>query len=122
VAVIYLFQEAALKNKRLGTLFRRSPPLSALDTAGRRLIMIGFPIFTLAVIIGFVWFSHLPGGDGLRPEHLISALTWFIFGLLIMARLTMGWRGRRAAWMTVIGFATMLAVLLIYMSRRMLGS
>jgi ABC-type uncharacterized transport system permease subunit len=121
VAVIYLFQEAAIKNKRIGTLFRRSPPLATLDDVGRRLILIGYPIFTLAVIIGFVWFSQLPGGAGLRLEHIIAVLTWLIFGLLIMTRLTVGWRGRRAAWMTLIGFLALLVVLLIYMSRRMLG-
>lgn len=120
VAVIYLFQEAAIKNKRIGSLFRRSPPLATLDNVGQRLILIGFPIYSLAVIIGFVWFSQLHASADLRLEHIIAALTWLIFGLLIMTRLTVGWRGRRAAWMTLIGFTALIAVLLIYMSRRML--
>jgi ABC-type uncharacterized transport system permease subunit len=121
VAVIYLFQEAALKRKRIGVLFRRSPPLTALDRAGRILILVGFPIFTLAVLSGVVWVGRLPGHQGFRVEYVISAVTWLIFALLILARWTVGWRGRPAALATVIGFVTTIAVLSIYIGRRMLG-
>lgn len=121
VAVIYLFQETALKKKRMGLLYRRSPPLSTLDGVGRKLILTGFPIFTLAVITGLIWFSRLPGRDGLRVEYLISGFTWVVFALMILGRLTAGWRGRRAAWLTVVGFLATFAVLLIYIGRRALG-
>jgi ABC-type uncharacterized transport system permease subunit len=121
VAVIYLFQEAALKKKRIGLLYRRSPPLNTLDGVGRKLILIGFPVFTLAVITGLIWVSRLPGRDGLRVEYLISGFTWVVFALMILGRLTAGWRGRRAAWLTVVGFLATFAVLLIYVGRRVLG-
>jgi len=121
VALIYLFQETALKRKRIGQLFRRSPPLTALDEAGRRLILVGFPIFTLAMITGAIWVARLPGHEGFRVEYLISAVTWLVFALLILARWTVGWRGRQAAWATVVGFVATVAVLVIYISRRMFG-
>lgn len=121
IALIYLFQEAALKRKRIGPLFRRSPPLTALDDAGRVLILIGFPLFTLAMITGVVWVARLPGHEGFRVEYVISGITWLIFALVILARLTVGWRGRQAAWATVLGFVATVAVLVIYMGRRMLG-
>jgi ABC-type uncharacterized transport system permease subunit len=120
VSMIYLFQEAALKRKRIGTLSRRTPPLTALDEAGRRAILVGFPIFTLAVITGLIWATRLPG-EGFRPEHAISAITWMIFAGLIAARVTVGLRGRSAALLTISGFAATLGVLLIYLSRRLLG-
>ena len=121
VSLIHLMQETALKRKRLGPLFRRSPPLTALDDAGRRLILVGFPIFTLAMVTGAVWVSQLPSHDEFRIEYLISAVTWFIFALIIIARWTVGWRGRQAAWATVAGFLATVVILMIYMGRRMLG-
>jgi ABC-type uncharacterized transport system permease subunit len=121
VAMLYLFQEAALKKKRVGTLYRRAPSLASLDNAGRRLIMIGFPVYTLAVVTGLVWTTRIPGAGGFRFEHAIAALTWAIFAGLIAARVTVGLRGRSAARLTVLGFVTTVAVLLIYMTRRLLG-
>lgn len=121
VALIYLFQESALKRKKLGPLFRRTPPLNTLDEAGRRLILVGFPLFTLAMITGVVWVAKLPGHGGWRPEYVIAGLTWLVFGALILTRVSLGWRGKRAAQLTVLGFGAMVAVLLIYLLRRVLG-
>lgn len=121
VALLYIVQERALKQKRLGTLFRRIPPLRVLDTLGRRLILVGFPVFTLAVITGVVWMTRLPERPGLRIEYLVSGITWVIFGAMILLRVTIGLRGRRAAWLTVAGFAAAVVVLLIYLSRRVMG-
>jgi ABC-type uncharacterized transport system permease subunit len=121
VALIYLLQEAALKRKRIGPLFRRSPPLSALDDAGRMLILVGFPLYTLAVVTGVIWVARLPGHGAFRVEYLIAGITWVIFGLLILARWTVGWRGRQAALATLFGFVATMVVLVIYIGRRMLG-
>ncbi len=121
VAVAYLLQIRALKRKRLGALFRRTPPLQELDTVGRRLILTGFPLFTLAVITGVIWSARLPGQEGFRPEYLISVVTWLIFAALILLRVTVGLRGKPAALLTVLGFLATIAVLLIYMARRVVG-
>jgi len=121
VALIYLLLEAALKRKRIGPLFRRSPPLSALDDAGRMLILVGFPLYTLAMVTGAIWVARLPGHAAFRVEYLIAGITWVIFGLLILARWTVGWRGRQAALATVFGFVATMVVLVIYIGRRMLG-
>ncbi len=120
VGLIYLLQERALKQKRLGRLFRITPPLTALDAASRRLTLLGFPLYTLAVITGAVWSVQLHGA-GVRPEHVISAVTWLIFAAAIGLRVTVGMRGRRAALLTILGFVAMVMVLLLYMARRMFG-
>ncbi len=121
VAMIYLVQETALRQKRVGALSRRAPSLSNLDDAVHKLILVGFPVFTLAVITGLVWIVRLPLPGGFRLEHAIAAMTWSIFALLIIARSAVGLRGRRAAILTVVGFAATVMVLLVYMGRRMLG-
>ena len=120
VSIIYLFQEAALKRKRVSSLSRRTPSLTALDDASRRAILVGFPLFTLAVITGLIWATRIPG-EGFRLEHAVSALTWMIFAGLIAARVSVGLRGRSAALLTISGFVATMVVLLIYLSRRLIG-
>ncbi len=115
-AVIYLVEERALKAHRAGRLFKRGPALETLDTLNRRCIMFGFPLFTVAVITGAVWGLQLH--DRLfTPQYSIAAAAWIMYAVLLVARVTAGWRGRRAAIMTIGGFATSLTVLLIYFVR-----
>jgi ABC-type uncharacterized transport system permease subunit len=121
VAMFYLIVDRSIKSKRTSSLLRRSPPLKSLDDAGRKLILLGFPIFTLAVISGLIWVTRLPARGGVRPEYIISAMTWLVFAGLITSRVTVGWRGRKAALLTLVGFFATLAVLLVYMGRRMWG-
>lgn len=120
VAVIYLLQERALKSKRLGRIFRLAPPIMALQDAGRRLILHGFPLYTLAVITGAIWSVLLHGAEA-RLSHVISLVTWLLYAVLIGLHFTLGMRGRRAAYLTIIGFVAMMIVLLLYGARRMIG-
>ena len=115
-AVIYLVEERALKAHRAGALFKRGAALETLDTLNRRCIVFGFPLFTIAVITGAVWGVQLH--DKLfTPQYSIAAAAWIMYAILLVSRVTVGWRGRRAAIMTLGGFATSLTVLLIYFVR-----
>jgi ABC-type uncharacterized transport system permease subunit len=122
LSAIYLVEERALKKKRFDTLaFKdKGAPLDALDRWSNRLIWVGFPIFTVALVLGAIWVSKL-GEDLTRIEYPLAAVTWFAYATLIIARAAYGWRGRRAARLTLIGFAAALAVLAIYLVRRMVA-
>lgn len=118
VAVVYLLQERNLKRKRFdGFLFKRGVALETLDSLAHRLVVIGFPIFTVSMMLGVVWVSQRATGFG-RPEYPIALVTWSCFGGLLVARSTRGWRGRRAALLTIAGFSAALVVLVIYFARR----
>ena len=119
VGLIYLLQERALKRKQLGRLFHITPPLTTLDSAGRVLILVGFPLYTLAMGTGVVWSLQL-GGGGHHLAHVISLAVWVIFAALIGLRVAVGLRGRRAALLTIAGFVATVLVLLLYMLRRMM--
>jgi ABC-type uncharacterized transport system permease subunit len=54
-----------------------------------------------------------------RLEYPLAAVTWFAFAGLLVARSVYGWRGRRAAKLTLTGFAAAILVLAIYLLRRM---
>jgi ABC-type uncharacterized transport system permease subunit len=123
LSAIYLFENRALKKKRFDTAAFKDgggAPIEALDRLAHRLVWIGFPIFTLAMVLGAVWVSRR--GESLdRPEYPLAAVTWLAYATLLVARQIYGWRGRRAARLTLAGFACALAVLAIYLARRMLG-
>jgi len=122
LSAIYLVEERALKRKKFDSLALKdkAAPLEPLDRMSHRLIWVGFPIFTVALVLGAMWTARL--GENLdRPEYALAAVTWLSFAALLVARQIYGWRGRRAARLTLAGFATALAVLAIYLVRRMLG-
>jgi ABC-type uncharacterized transport system permease subunit len=120
LSAIYLAENRALKKKQFDAMaFKdRGAPLEALDRLAHRLIWVGFPIFTVALVLGAVWVSRL--GHSLdRLEYPLAAVTWLAYATLLIARQVYGWRGRRAALLTLEGFASALAVLVIYLVRRM---
>ncbi len=117
VSVVYLMQERNLKRKNFdGVLFRASASLETLDKISSRLVAIGFPIFTISMMLGGIWVAQLEQGFS-RIEYPISMVTWVTFGALIFGRSLHGYRGRRAAVATIVGFVAALAVLVIYLLR-----
>jgi ABC-type uncharacterized transport system permease subunit len=121
LSAIYLVEDRALRKKRFsGAAFGGDggAPLESLDRLSHRLVWIGFPIFTIAIVLGAVWVSRL-GEDLDRPEYALAGVTWLAYATLLVARQIYGWRGRRAARLTLAGFASALAVLAIYLVRRL---
>ena len=115
-------EDRALKKKKFDSAAFKDggAPIEALDRISRRLIWIGFPIFTVALVLGAIWTSQLGQGLG-HIEYVLAAVTWLAYATLLVARQIYGWRGRRAARLTLEGFATALAVLVIYLIKRMTG-
>jgi ABC-type uncharacterized transport system permease subunit len=119
LSAVYLVEDRALKRKRFDTLAleQGGAPLEPLDRLAHRLIWVGFPIFTVAMVLGAIWTARLGESVG-RIEYALATVTWIAFATLLVARQIYGWRGRRAATLTLEGFACALAVLLIYLVRR----
>lgn len=109
IGIMYLIQEHHLKSKRLGGLFQRLPNLQILDEVNYRLITLGFPLLTLAIITGALW-AESAWGSYWRwdPKEVWSLITWFIYALVLHARLTAGWRGRKAAILSIVGFISVI--------------
>jgi len=120
LAVYYIVEERQLKQRHVGALVRKGVALETLDTLVHRCVLVGFPIFTVAMVTGAVWSSRR--SEGIRPEYVIAMVAWTAFAALLVARTTAGWRGRRAALMTILGFFSALLVLVLYLARRVTGS
>lgn len=109
IGIMYLLQEHYLKTKQLGELFKRLPSLQVLDEINYKLITLGFPLLTLAIITGALW-AESAWGSYWRwdPKEVWSLITWFIYALVLHVRLTAGWRGKKAAILSIIGFMAIL--------------
>lgn len=109
VGIMYLVQEHYLKSKHHSELFHRLPSLQSLDEINYRLITIGFPLLTLAIITGALW-AEKAWGSYWRwdPREVWALATWLIYAIVLHARLLAGWRGKRAAILSIIGFLTIL--------------
>jgi ABC-type uncharacterized transport system permease subunit len=121
LSVLYKLEERSLKAKKFDNLtFKHSrAPLEKLDQLAHRMVLAGFPIFTVAVITGVIWVGQRGSGFG-RPEYPFAIASWLAFATLLIMRLAYGWRGRRSANLTLVGFAASVAVLIIYLVRRSL--
>lgn len=109
IGVMYLLQEHYLKKKRLSGLFHRLPNLQILDEVNYRLITIGFPLLTLAIITGALWAESAWGGYWRwDPKEVWSLITWIIYALVLHLRISKGWRGKKAAIISIIGFLSVL--------------
>jgi cytochrome c-type biogenesis protein CcsB len=111
--VMYLLQEHQLKSKKLGALTQRLPSLMVLDDLNYQSLKFGFPLLTLGIITGAIWAEYAWGRYwGWDPKETWSLITWFLYAALLHQRLTVGWRGRKAAIMAIAGFLATLVTFL----------
>jgi cytochrome c-type biogenesis protein CcsB len=109
VSIMYLIQAHFLKKRRLGPLFQKLPPLDMLDEISYRCLTFGFPLLTFAIISGAIWAETAWGTYwSWDPKETWSLITWFIYAALLHGRLTTGWRGRKAAMLSIFGFVIVL--------------
>jgi ABC-type uncharacterized transport system permease subunit len=105
---IYLWQERALKRRRAGVLRLSAPSLMTLETLITRTILVGLPCLTVGIVTGLIRL----GRDGVRFDTLmiVTLVTWAIYAAFLLLRFEGGWRGRRAAYLALVGFALVLVV------------
>lgn len=113
VSVTYLLLQWQLKNKRMMALGKGMPALETLDRLNTVFLLWGFPLMTLGIITGSLW-ARIQWGSywSWDPRQITSAMTWLLYGLLLHGRMTAGWRGRKAAVWTIVGFTVVLGYFL----------
>jgi len=105
VGIMYLIQQRQLKSKHPGAFYRRLPSLDVLDELNYKAVAIGFPLLTLAIVSGSIWANSAWGYYwGWEPKEIWALITWVVYAAYLHARLMSGWRGRKAAYMSIAGF------------------
>jgi cytochrome c-type biogenesis protein CcsB len=109
LGILYLIQEKAIKSKRHGFFFRRLPSLDLLDSAGYACIVTGFCLMSIGMVSGFIFAKTVWGRFfAWDPKEVWSCITWLVYAVLIHERIAFGWRGRKAAILSIVGFALLL--------------
>ena len=89
------------------------PTAAVLDQVAHRTAVFGFPIWTFAVIAGAIWAESAWGRFwGWDPKETWAFISWALYAAYLHARTTAGWRGRPAAWVNLMAFATLVFNLL----------
>ncbi len=107
--IMYLLQERMLKSKKFLPLYYKLPSLDTLDSINYKCLTFGFPLMTMGIISGAIWANSAWGGYWRwDPKESWALITWFLYAALLHGRLTVGWRGRRAAIFAILGFFCLL--------------
>ena len=87
----------------------RLPSLDFLDQLSYRLVAFVFPLWTFSVIAGAIWAESAWGRYwGWDPKETWAFITWVAYAAYLHARVTIGWKGRRAAWLCLFAGSTFL--------------
>jgi cytochrome c-type biogenesis protein CcsB len=94
---------------RRNDLERMLPSADALDQITYRTICIAFPLLTLMIAAGAYWANRTWGSYwNWDPKETWAAITWLVYAGYLHMRITRGWRGRRAAYFAILGFAVVM--------------
>ena len=116
VTYVLLFKE--IKARHLGFFYARLPSLDVLDRMNLRAVWVGWICLTVGMAIGALWIVQARGyapEDArvqamslLDPKIFVALVCWAVYTFQIFARQTIGWSGRRSAWLSALGFAIVL--------------
>ena len=109
IAASYLYLESMEKRGGRKPWAKRLPDLETLDQLSYRLVAFVFPLWTFALIAGAIWAESAWGRYwGWDPKETWAFITWVAYAAYLHARVTIGWRGRRAAWLCLFAGSTFL--------------
>lgn len=116
ITYVLLFKE--IKAKHLGFFYARLPSLQVLDQMNQRAIFVGWVFLTIGMIVGAVWIGQARGYGSAEPrlqymslqdpKIFVALVCWALYSFEVFAARRIGWGGRRAAYLSAIGFGIVL--------------
>jgi cytochrome c-type biogenesis protein CcsB len=109
IAAAYLYLDRMETRGGRTAWAKRLPSLENLDQLSYRLVAFVFPLWTFSVIAGAIWAESAWGRYwGWDPKETWAFITWVAYAAYLHARVTVGWRGRKAAWLCLFAGSTFL--------------
>jgi cytochrome c-type biogenesis protein CcsB len=109
IAATYLILDRCEQKGLRPVWAEKLPSLEALDNLSYRLVALVFPLWTFSVIAGAIWAEAAWGRYwGWDPKETWAFITWVAYAAYLHARVTIGWRGRKAAWLCLLAGSTFL--------------
>jgi cytochrome c-type biogenesis protein CcsB len=118
--MFFIKQSAGARSSKSGTFIRLLPSEYQMDELMYSCAALGFIFLTLGIVTGSVW-AHYAWGSywSWDPKETWSLITWLVYAVMLHARLVRGWRGKRMAMMSIVGFG---CVLFTYLGVNLLPS
>jgi ABC-type transport system involved in cytochrome c biogenesis permease subunit len=110
IGITYMLLFKEIKAKHLGFFYARLPSLQVLDSMNQRAIVVGWLFLTIGLIVGAVWAAQAPGYpmSVQDPKIFVALVCWAVYSFEVFAARRIGWGGRRAAYLSALGFAIVL--------------
>ena len=108
LSLMYLLKRLDARGQK-NIFLKLIPPEGILDDLNYQMIVIGFLMLTLGIITGSVW-AHSAWGSywSWDPKETWSLITWLIYAAVIDSRMVRGWKGKKIAILSMVGFACVL--------------
>ncbi|MCZ6694954.1 MAG: cytochrome c biogenesis protein CcsA [Acidobacteria bacterium] len=107
-SLVYLLVDRTLKAKKPARFFLRLPSLERCDRVNRTFLLWAFPLLTVGIVTGALYSASMSGTFWTwESRETLAILAWLILGVVTIARLGWGWRGSKAAIVTIVGFAAL---------------
>ena len=107
--VVYLLKNREKSKNKAGKLLSQLPSLKIVDDIIHKTLVFGFLWLSAGIITGAVWANSAWGTYwSWDPKETWSLITWFVYAAALHARFTRGWGGKRIAWFSIVGFASVM--------------
>ena len=116
ITYVLLFKE--IKAKHLGFFYARLPSLQILDRMNQLTVIIGWIFLTVGIVVGVFWIAqargyaasdpHVEAMSLQDPKIFVALVCWGVYSFGLFAVRLIGWGGRRAAYLSAVGFAIVL--------------
>jgi cytochrome c-type biogenesis protein CcsB len=108
LSLMYLIKRSEF-SKRDIIFFNLIPETGMLEELTYQIVVIGFLMLTLGIITGSVWANSAWGSYwSWDPKETWSLVTWLVYAILLHGRMIRGWRGKRLALLSIVGFICVL--------------
>ncbi len=107
--IIYLLKHRREAKAVGGSILDRLPQLPVIEEYMFKFVVYGFIADAVMIAAGSIWAKELWGAYwGWDPVEIWSLISWLVYGVAIHLRVTLGWRGKRLAWIVILAIVTVL--------------
>ena len=103
LSIMYLLKKPGATHENI--FMRLIPAPEVLEELSYQMVVIGFLMLTLGIITGAVWANSAWGTYwSWDPKETWSLITWFVYAAMLHSRMVSGWRGKKMAIFSIVGF------------------
>ncbi|HEY6872957.1 MAG TPA: cytochrome c biogenesis protein CcsA [Geobacteraceae bacterium] len=107
--LLYVLKDRRIRSENAIGFYGRFPALEIIDELMFKFVIYGFIAQAIMIVSGSIWAKELWGSYwGWDPVEVWALVSWLLYGLSIHLRVTLGWRGRRLAWLMIFLLSTVI--------------